>query len=250
VSKRYLALIGKKARIVTKKAASFDVEFPLGYGDVWPSQADFNVCDLDLPTTRLILEIGRTGDMSIIVFDREVVFTDQGQVARVPEGWIKKGEAPVVCRAPEELLPLLRRKLDLDTPPDKRVRAPGGVFVPGAWPSGRRAAVYVEAKPKESATQQQEKLYKHLQQIPKAGGPHRPKEGMMHAEFLRLETAASQAFYAYEYSGDKENYFASIREFGATENRAVGRILNFDTFVQEDGRKFPLSACKWMKVNE
>jgi hypothetical protein len=118
VSERYLALIGKKARILSKKAASFTVDFPLGSGDVWSSHA------------------------------------------------------------------------------------------------------------------------------------HRPKEGMMHAEFLRLETPASQAFYAYEYSGDKENYFAFIRDFGATENRAVGRILNFDTFVQEDGRKFPPSACKCMKVNE
>src|SRR5205823_10194271 len=100
VSKRYLALIGKKARILSKKAASFTVDSPLASGDIWPSHAVFNAYDLDLPTTRLMLEIARMGDMSIIVSDRQVVFTDQGQVARVPEGWIKNGEAPVVCRAP------------------------------------------------------------------------------------------------------------------------------------------------------
>ena len=72
----------------------------------------------------------------------------------------------------------------------------------------------------------------------------------MLAEFWRLETPARQAFYAHEYNGDKKNWFAVVQDFGAAENRAVGRIVNFDTFVQEDGRKFSLSACKCIKPKE
>ncbi len=167
----------------------------------------------------------------------------------MPEEWIKQGVAPIVCRAAEQLLPLLKRKLQLNTPPGRRARAPVDPFPSGSRPTVPRSIAYVEAKPNEKAGKHQDKLYKYVAQARKTRGPHCPKSGVLGSEFWRLETPAGQAFYAYGYSGDKENYLALIRDFANSEGRAVGWIQNFDTFVQDDGRKLALSACKCTKVN-
>jgi hypothetical protein len=247
-----LVHLGQKGVILRRDATELSIGFPLGSADVYPSSARFFLSDLDLPTARLLLEIARTGDMSIIIFDHgplQVILTDPAQEARMPEEWIKQGVAPIVCRAAEHLLPLLKRKLQLNTPPGRRVRAPVDPFPSGSRPTVPRSIAYVEGKPNEKAGKHQDKLYKYVTQARKTRGPHCPKSGVLGSEFWRLETPAGQAFYAYDYNGDKENFLALIRDFAKSEGRAVGCIQNFDTFVQDDGRKLALSACKCTKVN-
>jgi hypothetical protein len=67
----------------------------------------------------------------------------------------------------------------------------------------------------------------------------------MMAEFLELMTPSSQRFYAYSYGGD---WFPLLRHFAESGQRAFGHIVNFETFVQDDGSKFPVRACQVRKV--
>jgi|GEM_PF-5845719 len=263
VAESHLESLGPKARLVRGNARfgkasatwAFEMYFPLGEAEVFASHARIRVYDLDLPATRLLFEIARAGDMSFIggrvSSEWAVIFTDNSQVARAPEGWIKARESPIVCQSADEIMPSLRRILGLDIPPDKRVRVCGeSTTVPGSGPDFLASFVYVEAKPKETATKQVAKVPKFFRQVYKAGGPHQPELGMMTPEWWRLETPAGQVFYVYGFGGDKKNYLALFRDFAAAEGRAVGRIVNFDTFVLDDGHTFPLSACQCTKVRE
>jgi len=262
VAESHLKSLGPKARLTkgnvrfgkASETWAFEMSFPLGEAEVFASHARIRLYDLDLPTARLLFEIARAGDMSfikIVNIERAVIFTDHSQIARAPEGWIEATKSPIVCQSAAELMPLLRRALGVDMPPEKRVMVSGEpTWAPGLRPDFLASFVYVEAKPKETATKQKTKVGKFLRQVNNTGGPHRPESGMMMPEWWRLETPADQSFYVYGFGGDKKNYLALFRDFAASEGRAVGRIVNFDTFVQDDGRTFPVRACKVAKVRE
>jgi hypothetical protein len=211
----------------------------------------FPVDDLDSLTIRLMFEIARTGDMVIITEGGRypAILTDPAQLGRLPKEW-HRGDRIRVCSSPEQLVHLLSDWYALQAGfreraiSDWRQSVGEPTSIPGSRPESPASYVYLEARLDETATKQQKRLYRH-----KVSG-RCPKSGIMMSQFWRLETPGGQAFYAYSYGGDKENWLGTIRDFAASEGRTVGRIENSDTFVQDDGRRFPLAACTCTKVKE
>ncbi len=209
--------------------------------NIWPDRADFRLYELNDSVAALMFEIACTGDMSLIL-PGGVVLTDPGQRARVPQTW-KETKRIVSCHSATELKYWLRN-LQIDLPREDcgygfNMEEP----VPGTCPAKPRT-VYIEAKPKETAVKHQKKVYKHKPQSP--DGPCRPEHGLLMAEFWQLDTPAGQRFYAYGYSD--EGWLDYLRDFASSDQRMLGSIVNFETFVQDDGQRFAMSACKVCKV--
>jgi hypothetical protein len=117
------------------------------------------------------------------------------------------------------------------------------LWIPGAFP-GRARAIYIEATAKETPAQHQRKVYKH--RPVGEGAPPPPKCGLIGADFWQLMTPAGQRFYAYSYGGD--GWLARLRHFAQSSDRALGFVVNFETFVLDDSKSFPLSECQAQKV--
>jgi hypothetical protein len=168
-----------------------------------------------------------------------VLLTDEGQRARMPKAWSKM--KIVSCDSPEQLRQQLD-KLWMGVPRSDR-KYPGHFGIPGAFP-GRARAIYIEATAKETPVQHQRKVYKHRPEG--EGAPPPPKSGMVGADFWQLTTPAGQRFYAYSYGGD--GWLARLRHFAQSSDRALGFVVNFETFVLDDSKSFPLSECQAQKV--
>jgi hypothetical protein len=117
------------------------------------------------------------------------------------------------------------------------------LWIPGAFP-GRARAIYIEATAKETPVQHQRKVYKHRPEG--EGAPPPPKSGMVGADFWQLTTPAGQRFYAYSYGGD--GWLARLRHFAQSSDRALGFVVNFETFVLDDSKSFTLNECQAQKV--
>lgn len=205
--------------------------------DIWPGLVEFNFNNPSPPSAELMFRLGRAGDFSVILPDA-VLLTDEGQRARMPKSWDTM--KVVLCRSPDDLQHALHA-LCLSIPrPDRKYLA--NASVPGARP-GRARVVYIEATAKETPVQHQGKVFKRRPQ--EEGAPPPPKSGMVGADFWQLTTPAGQRFYAYSYGGD---WLPLLRHFARSSQRAIGFVVNFETFVQDDNRKFPLSACDVQKV--
>jgi hypothetical protein len=208
---------------------------------IWPDRAELNLYELNDSVAALMFEIARTGDMSLIL-PGGIVLTDPGQATRVPDTW-QETKNIVSCDSATELK-YWARNLQIDIAPEDRGYGFDNVQpVPGTCPR-RARPVYIEAKPKESAGQHQRKVYRHKRRRPDA--PGRPERGLLLAEFWQLDTPAGQRFFAYSYGG--VGWMDYLRDFAGSEERMMGSIVNFETFVQDDGQRFPLSACKVAKV--
>ncbi|MCI0361634.1 MAG: hypothetical protein L0211_24385 [Planctomycetaceae bacterium] len=206
--------------------------------DIWPGLAIFNIPDLRPAIAELMFRLARAGDFSVVV-PGVVLLTDEGQRARLPKSWSKM--KILSCGSPEKLRQQLD-KLWMSIPePDRK--CPAECWIPGAFP-GRARAIYIEATAKETPVQHQRKVYKHRPEG--EGAPPPPKSGLMGADFWQLTTPAGQRFYAYSYGG--EGWLPRLRHFAQSSNRALGFVVNFETFVQDDNRKFPLSACQVQEV--
>ncbi len=211
----------------------------LGYcADIWPGLVEFNFHEASPPSAEFMFRLARAGDFSVVV-PGVVLLTDEGQRARLPETW--KEWRVVLCSAPEELQQGLH-KLWLSIPRPKR-KYPANVSIPGALPGSARV-VYIEATAKETPVQHQKKVYKHWRQG--EGAPPLEKCGMARARFWQLTTPAGRRFYAYSYGG--VGWLLLFRHFAESSNRNVGFIVNFETFVEEDNQRFPLSACQVQNV--
>ena len=196
------------------------LRFPYYSSDVWPARAEFDFDDLTPAIARLMFEVSRAGDMSIIL-PRVVIVTDRGQRERVPESW-KQTMKIITCESAEELSPLLMT-WQIDIPLAERDYGCGEKreHVPGTYPQ-RARCVYIEAKPNETALEQQKKVYKHKSQSP--DGPQRPDSGLLLARFWQLETPAGQRFFAYQYA--PEGWLALLREFRPARGRRDRQLRN------------------------
>lgn len=230
---------------------SFAVVLPDGTGDIYANYAVFPLNDLHSFSVRMVFEIAKAGDMAVVGEGLTILTNpDQPHPSQVSDG-----STVHVCQSPEELRFLLDRWLNgyrefrdaaLTGIPQSGERT----WVPGSRPEAPMSFIYVEARVRETARKHQTTMYKHYQNACKAGSPNLPSQGSMIAEFWRLETPAGRVFFVYGYGGDKDRWEAVIRAFAAAEGRLVGRIENFDTFVQDDGQKFPLANCRATKVKE
>lgn len=202
---------------------------------IWPDRAELHVYQLDDSAAEFMFELAKTADMSLIL-PAGVVLTNSRQAARVPVTW-RETKTIVACHSAMELKYYVRL-LQLDLPSEDR----GYGFdnhepVPGTCPR-RAIAVYVEAKPNEAAGAHQKQVYRH--KLP------RPESGMLLAEFWQLDTPAGHRFYAYSYGG--AGWLDFLRDFATVEQRMLGTIVNFETFVQDDGQAFSLGACRICKI--
>lgn len=203
--------------------------------NIWADRAELYTYQLDDSAAEFMFEIAKTADMSLIL-PGGVVLTDPSQGMRVPVTW-RETKTIVACHSAMELKYYVRL-LQLDLPSEDR----GYGFdnhepSPGTCPR-RAIAVYVEAKPNEAAGTHQKKVYRH--KLP------RPESGMLLAEFWQLDTPAGHRFYAYSYGG--AGWLDFLRDFATVEQRMLGTIVNFETFVQDDGQAFSLGACRICKI--
>jgi len=210
------------------------LRLPVYSVDIWPGLVLFNIPELSSPIAELMFRLSQAGDFSVLV-PGVVLLTDEGQRARLPKCWNKM--KIVSCRSPEELQQKLNKQYFGIPQPDRK--HPANLWIPGACP-GRARVVYMEATAKETPVQHQRTVYKYRP----AGLV--PEHGLMGAEFWQLTTPVGQRFYAYSYGG--QGWLPLLRHFAKSSNRAIGFIINFETFVQEDNQKFPLSACQAQEV--
>ncbi|MDB6017336.1 MAG: hypothetical protein JWR19_1825 [Pedosphaera sp.] len=244
---------------VEKNHEAIEVRLPAGSATIYANEAVFYIVDVDLITAKVIFEIARIGNMAIVTCKPggcQAILTDPDQVKQIPAGWNGQKDAVVVCRSSEELAPLLKHRLELDLPPNVRTPWPAeATWVPGTRPTTPREVIYVEAKPKETtAARHQSKLYsfnrEHARKNPNRCSEPEPRRGILMSEFWRLETPEGKSFYAYAYGGEKKMWRTMIREFATADGRMIGRIENFEIFLQDDGRSFPVSVCRCNKVKE
>jgi hypothetical protein len=251
---------------------SFSVVLPSGTGTIYANHGVFfNFAEVDPLTRRMILEIAKAGDMYILA-DGLTVRTNSAQPPRPT--WVRDEDEVYLCRSPEELETALENWLKpyrgfrdsvlpstanqsqaertlinlegrtsvVDALGDERTCAPGlGSEAPGRF-------VYIEARLEETATEHQKKLYKYIRDHYKSGRHSSASAGLLTAEFWRLTAPSGPSFYAYGYSGDNRVWLETIQAFAARDGRAVGSIENGDTFVQEDGCRFPLNECRIVKM--
>jgi hypothetical protein len=206
--------------------------------EIWPWRVDFLLYELTDAVAESMFNIARAGDMSFIL-PGSIILTDSGQEVQLPQRW-KLTRKIACCDSAIELKSLLRY-LQFDIPMNVRKDECAGLPA-GAYPF-KRVVLYIEVKVGETPVEHQKKVYKH-----KVKGPESPdRSGLMMAESWQLETPAGQRFYAYGYGG--VGWMEFLLDFARSEGRAIGEIVNFETFVQDDGQRFSLSECRAQKVD-
>jgi len=209
--------------------------------DIWPARAMFTFYDLTPTVIQLMYEIALAGDFSLVA-PGGVILTDPAQEARVPEAW-KRNKPIALSRSPDELLQFLKA-FQIDIPPKKRnylFDARG--YIPGSVVN-RERVIYLEALPDGTARKHQKMVYDYWDSC--AGDPQRPKGAMM-SRFWELTTPEGCHFYAYDYNG--EGFLDFFGHLAKEKNIKTGTIVNFETFVQDDGKRFPISSCEISKVD-
>ena len=249
---------GEKAAVSTASDGdSFDIELPGGTATMHPAWGQFAIEELDPLTLEVMFQIARAGDMVIVADGERAILTDPAQRQHLPaKGWLEEDRIST-CFSAEEVGRLLSKWYASQAVFKKqaiaewRQQPSEQTSIPGTSSASPASFAYVEARPKETAGKHQKKVYKRNKNVLEhdAAGLN-PKSGILMSEFWRLETPAGQVFFAYGFGGDKEAWLALLRDFATAEGRAIGWIENFDTFVQDDGRRFPLAACVCTKASE
>lgn len=230
-----------------------------GAAELHATHGSFPMAALDKAGMRLAFELAREGDMVIVLEGGKyrAILTDPRQWDALPPDWIEDRARAPVCRSAAELEVLLgdwfgvhRRYADrMRQHLNERAGPPAG-SVPGTQPHQRREYIYVQAKPLETAIKHLRSASKYYLTAYHAGEQGVPKSGAIGGTSWRLETPTGDAFYAIWVSGDKAAWQEMVRNYARSTHRAVGRIVNGDEFVLDDGRSFPLSACTCTKVKE
>ena len=216
-----------------------------GYGaSIYPFQAEFTMHRV-VPI-EFMWQVARVGDFTIVTkrglvypdpwqFARGLIVTDPGQLARLPKSWLKVSEVRA-ANSPEELGKLLWKddfnipESDLDGPP-----------AAGTYPT-RHLVIYFEALGKETDSKHQNIVFKHRPKHPLPEGEGGPRG----SEFWELTTPAGKRFFAYRCAG--LDWLDVFRDQGQLQNREVGQIVNYETFVQDNGQCFPISECKLIRT--
>lgn len=230
-----------------------------GTAELHATHGSFPQTALDRTGIRLAFEVAREGDMAIVIEGGKyrAILTDPRQWDSLPPDWIEdRAQAPVCCSA-AELETLLGDWFGVHGRYADQVRrelseraAPLAGAVPGTQPDERRDHIYVQAKPRETAIKHLRAASKYYRTAYEAGAQGVPKSGAIGGTSWRLETPTGEAFYALWVSDDKVAWWEMVRSYARSTDRAVGRIVNGDRFVLDDGRSFPLSACTCAKVKE
>ena len=190
-------------------------------------------------------EVARVGDFTVVTdrgliesdpwqFARGLIVTDPGQVARLPRSWLGSNDVRA-ANSPAELEKLLWQ-FDLNIPDADLREPPAGTYPTRNW------VIYFEALAKETDSKHQNIVYKYR---PKRPVPE-DEDGPMGSRFWELTTPAGKRFFAYKCAG--LGWLSVFREQGQEQGRKVGQIVNYETFVQDDGQRFPISECKLIKT--
>lgn len=240
------------------------IDLPDGTAEIYKDHATFPIeREFDTFTAELIFGIAQAGDLVTLTEggDYHAILVNSAQYSLLPKEWQRIEMAPV-CYATEHFRQYLegwrksqRQYIDQATGKMARVEAThSGSFASSGIPGTRPApgkAIYVEALAKETdAIKHQKKVYKFHSDVVKRHPARFSRElpGIMKSEFWRLETPFGQVFYVYGYGGQIEAWEFMFNELSKTEGRILGRIENFDTFIQSDGKKIPLGECLCARI--
>jgi hypothetical protein len=210
---------------------------------IFPYQVEFSM--RRVVPAEFMWEVARVGDFTVVTnrglidcdpwqFARGLIVTDPGQLARLPKSWLTSNDVRA-ANSPAELEKLLW-EFDLNIP-DADLREPPI----GTYPTLHKI-IYFEAHPKETDVKHQNTVYKYK--------PMRPlpedEDGPMMSRFWELKTPAGKRFFAYSCAG--LGWLEVFREQGQAQGREVGQIINYETFVQDNGDRFPISECTLKKT--
>jgi len=217
------------------------VRFPDYSADIWRDRASFTFYELTPSVARLMLELARTGDMSVIAMG-SVILTDPGQADRLPQSW-KRMKQITSCQSTEELSELLMN-LQVGVPAADRDYGFNNQHSPlaGTYPA-RPRIMYVETNLKETPGEHQTKVFNHAFLSPEV-----ERSGTLKCEFWRLETPTGQQFLSYGFTSEYRK--AQLHDFARSQKRSLGSIINFETFVRDDGGRFRIDQCKMKNVTD
>jgi hypothetical protein len=215
---------------------------------------------LDKTGIQLAFELAKEGDMVIVIEGGKyrAILTDPRQWDALPADWIEDQAQAPVCHSAAELKTLLgdwfgvhRRYADqMRRELDKRAAQTSPGPIPGTRRDAQNEFIYIQASPESTALQHLKLVEKWYRAAVKAGSGALPKCGLMGGSTWQLKLPTGEVFYALSVSGDKDAWLLTLRECASSAGRAVGRIVNGDKFVLDDGLSFPLSACTCTKVKE
>lgn len=122
--------------------------------------------------------------------------------------------------------------------------------IPGTQPDSQSEFIYIEARPGETALTHRRAVAKAYRAALKAGIGIFPQSGLMGTTRWQLELPTGEVFFALCVGGDKEAWLSALRRCATSAGRMAGRIVDWRSFVLEDGRRFPLADCKCTRVKE
>jgi hypothetical protein len=269
-SQRVLTELGWDKELVSASpnGETIDIELPGGTAEIHTDHAKFPIDNLDTLTLRLIFEIALAGNFMIITEGGKyaAILLKAEQRAQVPADWHPSKATTPICHSPDELGILLQSWLaaqkdymtrsfgerstsELTSSADELIRIENrsNISVPGTEPRASGQTVYIEVLGTESPVKHQKRIY-GFNDACENPSVSQPQEGILMSQFWRLITPAGKSFFAYRFGGDIDGWRQSIQRLGVAQGRTIGRIENFDTFVQVDGNKYPISACDCAKL--
>lgn len=214
--------------------------------DIWPNRAKPSYYEMTPALSQLLFDIARRAEMTFVLGPRIIVVAPD-QIPRLPQSW-RQLVSVIPCNSPEELRSFFLQTSD--SPGAPLFQFPfnhQGFPAPGTWPGRRTKCLYLEAKPKESANRQFNKVIKFHHK--NDAGIRQPQSGMMGSEFWQLETPEQKRFFAYDFGGDTAGWQTYFQGLAAAEDRLLGSIINFETFTQSNTHSFPLTHCTLTKVD-
>ena len=119
--------------------------------------------------------------------------------------------------------------------------------IPGLRPDKQLAFLYVEAKGTENALTHLRWVSKTYRAAIKVGTFCPPKSGLLRTTSWHLKTPSGQRFYGLQVGGDKEGWFAALKQCAHDNGRVTGEIIGYvripARFVLCDGHTFHFDEC-------
>jgi hypothetical protein len=260
LARRVLAAEGRRNGVEVVDGKMVRIDWDGSTIELHATHGLFPITALDKVGIQLAFQIAKEGDMVIVIEGGKyrAILTDLRQWDALPAGWIKNRAHAPVCRSAAELEALLgdwfsihgRYAEQMQRELEKRTDEVQAGPIPGTQPDKQREFIYIEARPSETALKHLRVVSKLYREAVKAGVHTFPQSGLMGTTSWRLELPTGVAFYALFAGGDKEAWLSALRACVSLAGRAVGRIVNGDKFVLDDGQSFPLAACTCAKVKE
>lgn len=225
---------------------SFTVMVPGGTASVYESCAVFPLARLDPFWFRMVYAVARAGDM-MVVGDGLEILTNSTQVR---PAWVSSGEVVPSCSSPDELRVLLEPWFMRQVHYADEMRRELSQKAEGGSPGPPPDAVYIQLRGNETVLDLLDASGRFYRAAIRDRVTNVPKHGACRGTTWLLCTPAGEVFNALIVKGDKKEWFQLLGNFASSQSRLLGQILNGETFLVSDGRRFALDECTHKRSQE